>query len=139
MKRMGKQRGIQLHKDNTFSEKKFPADQQIVKPTKDEECIFAPLNVFAERKTWSKFKFWRTKRHLIFFVEGIPKALGWNELREGMNPFWTMKEARDFVHKYASKTLVEQKAIKTWQFIVILMILFFILVLEIRKNMAIGP
>jgi len=131
-----KQRGIELHTNNTFTEKNFAVDKNLIKPSKEEECRFAPKNVFAENRTWARWKFWRHKRHLVIFGEGLTKALEWKELKEGMNPFWTMGEAKDFVHKLAGKALVEVKPLKTWQFMLILAFLFIVIILLIRLNMS---
>jgi len=126
----------ELHTNNTFTEKNFAVDKNLIKPSKEEECRFEPNNVFYENRTWNRLFFWKKKRHLVIFGEGLTKALEWKGLEEGMNPFWTMTETKDFVHKLAGKALVEQKPLKTWQFMLILVFLFVAIILLIRVNMA---
>lgn len=127
-----KQRGIQLMLNRKFREKDFKTQENKVIPEKGDEVRYSPACVFDEEKTWSKFKFWRHPRKLIFFVEGTVEALKFNAKMKGMNPFWSKKETRDFVHKLVAKTKAEQKPMKWSQFIVIMIVLVIIVVLLLR-------
>lgn len=135
---MAKQRAIELHLDNTFTEKRFNVDKNKIKPAKNEETRFAPSNVFTERKTWNRLKFWKHRRRLIFFVEGTVEALKFGKVTKTMNPFWTMGETKDFVWKNIMKALTEHKPMKWSQFIIILIPVLISLGLLARIAMVLG-
>lgn len=126
-----KQRGIELRLNRKFREKDFKTQENKVIPEKGDEIRYSPACVFDEEKTWSRFKFWRHRRKLIFFVEGTVQALKFVEGTKGMNPFWTKKETKDFVHKLVAKTKAEQKPMKWSQFIILAILSIIIIVLLI--------
>ena len=133
---MGKQRAIEVYLDSTFVEKEFSTDNNVIRPEKNEEVRFTPSCVIHERRSWSRFKFYRHPRDLVFFVKGTVEAIKFSENLKEMNPFWTMKEATDFVHKQILKSLSEHKPMTWTQFILILIPILIIMVLAIRVNMA---
>lgn len=131
-----KQRAIEVFLDKTFVEKEFSSDNNLIHPEKGEEVRYTPACVISERRSWSRFKFWRHPRDLIFFVKGTVEAITFSENLKELNPFWTMKEAKDFVHKQILKSLTEHKPMTWAQFILILIPILIIMVLLIRVNMA---
>lgn len=134
---MGKQRAIELRTNRTFREKKFPLEGNKLIPKKGEEVRFSPGCVFDEEKTWNRLKFWRSPRKLIFYVKGTVEAIKFNENMKGLNPFWDMGEAGDFVHKLIAKTKAEQKPMKWSQFIILAIMLGVNIVLLIRLQSVI--
>lgn len=132
---MGKQRAIKLNLNQTFEEKKFSCDRNLIKEGKNE-CEFEPVCVFHEKK--SRWKFWRGARHLIIFVDGAVKALRFGKTTTNMNPFWTQKEERELVKREMKKSLAKHKPMSWAQFIILLIPIGLIMIVLLKMATHIG-
>ena len=131
-----KQRAIKLNLDRTFDEKNFSGDVGKIYEEKNAEVQYEPVCVFSENKP--KWVFWRSARHLIFFVEGALKALQFGKTTEKLQTHWTKKESRTFVFKQITKALQEFKPMKWIQFILIFILLFVIIMILLRIAFVVG-
>lgn len=116
---MGKQRAILIRLNNTFKEKVFKTDQNKLLYEKKKETRFEPISVFSEEKP--RWKFWRSARNLIFFVDGALEALKFGAITKDMRPFWTQKEIDKIVKKKMAEALTEHKPMK-WSQVILLFI-----------------
>lgn len=140
---MGKQRAIKLNLNRTFEEKDFPCDRNVITDQKGRvikreigKIEFEPAMVFSEIKP--RWRFWRTARNLILFVDGAKKALQFSKVTKEMMPFWTKKEAKEFVNKEIAKSLTRFKALTIWEFIIILILLIVIIIISLKGALTIG-
>jgi len=133
-RKVRKQNTIKLFLDNTFEEKGLPVDRNKIKDGKGVE--FEPICVFHERKP--RRVFWRSPRHLILFVDGALKALRFKKGDTTMMPFWTKKEAGEFVNMEIAKSLTQLKPMTWGQFIVLLIPLAISLIILIKIALTMG-
>lgn len=134
---MPKQKVIEIYLDRTFEEKKVEFDRNKLKPRKKDEVFFEPASVFTERKHGFLSKL-KGSRNLVFYVNGALNALKFAEKTDAMEPFWTKKEAKEFVDKETAKSLTKFKPLTIWEFIIILAILIIILIVSIKCALSIG-
>ena len=133
---MGRQRAIKLNLNNTFREKKFKCDRNILEDGKNE-TEFEPVCVFSETGI-SRWKFWKRGRHLIFFVDGAIEALRFGKTTSEMNPFWTQGEEKELVRREMKKSLAKHKPMTWLQFILLLAPIVAILIVVLRMASQIG-
>lgn len=120
-----KQRSLRLNLDGTFDEMRLSREAGVVKDGSNEVNM-QPACVFTENKK----PFWRAARKIILFVEGTTKALKFKNVSTdpkkevlGMDdfcPFWTVREAKQFVEKETAKSLEKFKPMTWAQYIIIL-------------------
>ena len=91
---------------------------------------FEPLCVFSENKP--RRAFWRGAKSLVLYVDGQLRAVRFGAVTDELQTAWTKKESAEFVNKQIAKALQEVKPIKMWQFAVIMALLVFILILQLR-------
>ena len=135
---MGKTKCIKVYLNNTYDDKAFKFKESIIKDGKNA-VNFTPLCVLRENKP--RKIFWRSARSLILFVEGAMSALHFTEASEDMQTHWGKDESRLFVKKLVALASVEVKPLKTWQFLVIMMMLamaIIIGVMNLQKLMGFG-
>lgn len=137
VKRMVKQRIVVLRKNKTFREQNVKVKDGQLKPSKKEEVIYSPAQVFTEERSWSPVKFWKQPRKLVFWVKGAVKAVDFTEDMKGLNPFWTMEEAYDYVYKNMQKALTEHKPMKWSQFIIIVILLIVLIVISLSGRVRV--
>ena len=77
-------------------------------------------------------------RKLLLFVDGCLKALTFNDDTTGLQIAWTQDEAKEYVRKQIALEQEKYKPLKTWQFIVIIAFLVFILIFLLRIASTIG-
>ena len=115
---MGKTRAIRIKLNRKFEEKKFKTDVNVVTYDKNKKVEFEPMCVFSEEK--SRWRFWRSARELIFFVEGQVNALRFDKVTDKISASWTQKDVKELVKKEMAKALMEHKPMTWTQFIIIL-------------------
>jgi len=128
---MGKQRAIKLNLNRTFVEKDFPSDVGQLKAGKHDKVAFTPACVFSEEKT--KFmgfipRFWKGARNLIFFVDGAKNAMKFSKVTDKMMPFWTKKEADEYIKKQIAKARLKFKPL-TWGQVILLAVLLIVVII----------
>jgi len=143
-KKMKKQRVLCLNLDGTFDEKKLKRDAGIVYDGKNE-VMMQPACVFTERNKRSLF---RGRRKIVLFVEGTRRALKFRYVKdkdgkekielEDPQPFWTMREAKEFVAKETAKSLVKHKPMTWMQFVIILVPVLITLGIVVKLAMTFG-
>lgn len=138
---MGKKiRGIRLFLDQTFEERRFASERNKAKYGKknNTETSFEPVCVFSERRSWSKFKFWKNPRHLIFFVDEALSALRFGKAIDEIASMWTQDEIKTVVKKQMAKSLTEHKPLKWSQFIMLMIPIVAILILLVSIANRVG-
>lgn len=128
-----KQRVLKLNLDRTFEETKIERDGGKLKDG-NNTINFEPSAVFDEKK---KRHWWQSKRKLVLYVENTTKALKFKDVpntegkaklaMDDFNPFWTMKEAKEFVERQVAEAIKERKPMTMWQFIAFIALLVIIL------------
>lgn len=135
---MAKQKALKIHLNNTFDEKGFKVKEGVIFDGNDR-VGYNPLCVLTENKP--KRVFWRGAKTLILFVEGALNALRFMEATDKLQTYWSKDEASAFVEKMVALAGVEVKPLKTWQFLVIMLLLGIAIVigaLNLQKLGAIG-
>lgn len=135
---MAKQQCIKIHLNNTYDGKLFKTKEGVIKDGK-ARIGFTPLCVLKENKP--RRAFYRSARQLILFVEGASNALHFTESTDEMQTHWTKEESRAFVRKLVALASVEVKPLKTWQFALIIILLFILIVVgvaNLQKLASIG-
>jgi len=127
---MAKTKCIKVYVNNTYDEKNFGFMESVIKDGKNK-VNFTPLCVLRENKP--RKIFWRSARSLILFVEGAMTALHFTEATEGMQTHWGKNESRLFVKKLVALASVEVKPLKTWQFLVIMMMLAIAIIIGVMN------
>ena len=71
---------------------------------------------------WRKhrWRFWRSAREIILFVDGQPDALRFDKVTDKISASWTQKDVKELVKKEMAKALMEHKPMTWTQFIIIL-------------------
>lgn len=133
--KMPKQRCIKLYPNATFDDKKFGIDGTQIKDGK-KRVGFTPACVLKENKP--RWAFWRGQKSMILFVDGLTNALHFTEPTDKMQTHWTKEEANAYVKKQVALASIEQRMIKTWHFVVILLFLIVITILLARMSLALG-
>ena len=139
-KKQKKQRVLKLGLDRTFEEIKLNREAGQIKDG-EGTVMFEPAAVFDER---NKRRF-RKKRKLVIYVEGTTEALKFKPITDaegkpeldaqgnpklGMddfNPFWTVRQSKEFVARQVADTLEQHKPMTWTQFILFFALLAIIL------------
>ena len=132
---MGKTRAIKLYLNKTYDDKKFTTKAGIIKDGKDA-VGYTPLCVFSENKP--RKVFWRGARQLILFVEDALQALSFTEATDKLQLAWGKEEAREYVFKLEALASVAVKPLKTWQFLVIMLMLGIAIVIGVMNLQKLG-
>jgi hypothetical protein len=120
-----KQRVIRLNLDNTFIEKTVKRDGAFMHDGQNK-IMMQPACVFFEKKRVGLFK---KPRRIVLYVEGARNALKFKSITEGKEstnslddpmPFWTQREAKEFVAKETQESLKKHKPLTWSQFIIFL-------------------
>jgi hypothetical protein len=135
-KKKKKQRVIRLNLDRTLTHMNLtsPAAGKVKDPDTKQLVNFSPECIFEDTK---KKRFTKTKR-FIMYVEGTTQALKFKEVPDpdpdkpklamnDFNPFWTIREAKEFVDKQVSLAIENMKPMTMWQFAFVIILLIAIL------------
>lgn len=130
-----KQRVLVLNLDRTFEEKTLPREGGQIEDKQGAKVNFSPDCVFDEKDK----KRLRKKRKLVLFVEGTTQALKFKETKDptdpenpklqldDLNPFWTVRQAKEFVDKQITESLEQHKPMTWLQYIIMLAVMVIIL------------
>lgn len=102
---------------------------------KDEKGNEQSTFVTLRERPFSKFKFWKKRRTLAFYFDGSLKIA-----QIGLNGFYsqfgTLEEIKKYIAGEIAKTKSRQKAMETWQFIILAVLLAGVIGLQLY-NMGI--
>jgi len=132
---MAKTKCLKVYLNNTYDEKAFSFKESVIKDGKNK-VKFTPLCVLRENKP--RKIFWRSARSLILFVEGAMSALHFTEASDKMQTHWGKDESRLFVKKMVALASVEVKPLKTWQFLVIMLMLAMAIIIGVMNLQKLG-
>ncbi len=127
---MVKQRGIRFNKNGTITEQDFEIQDNIIIDGENRikftpNCVFPPaIEKTGGSRVYRKFLFWRwfkKKRSGVFWVDGMLNALNWAEIKEGLQQYWNQKEATIFLQQMVALEALKVKPMKTWQFVILLL------------------
>lgn len=138
-----KQEVIQLNLDNTCDFLKLNRDGGKLKDGTTTTVDAPPMCTFTENKG----HFWRRPRKIVLYVQGTTKALKFKAVNvddktklemDDMNPYWTQKEAREFVAKEVAEARKKHKPMTWGQFILLAIPVVVILVLVLKVALQVG-
>jgi len=127
--------------NRTFVEKNFPSDVGVIKAGKSDKVRFTPACVFSEEKT--KFmgfipRFWKGARNLILFVDGAVNAVEFSKVTTKLMPYWTKKEADEYIKKQIAKARLKFKPL-TWGQVILLAVLLIVVIIMQLFSMVQRP